>query len=736
MVVTSVGWIGEGESAAAGPAELISVDPNTGGALASSNGGPSVSGDGNFVVFSSFFVLGQPDLLFQEDVFLWNRADGSTVHMPQPTLTFPSETLAGTNGGVISRDGCHVVFWGKYFFDRPAGEWNIYEWNRCVAGSISVQIAGGVLDDSAFTQPLAVSADGRYVAYIATQASGLPPLVARIDTTTGLESVLIHPYTNVFSLDISDDGRFVALAGQRTIAGVFTTQIMGWTAPCAATCTTEIVSVNSAGQTASGFSSNPSVSADGRYVAFDSDGTELGGFPPGGANQVYVRDRVAGVTKLVTDTPGQQMEPTGLGVSAGEISPDGSQVAVTQTDGSETSQVWVAHSTSGFYDTSVFDLVSFGVNDQPVSNGANSPSMSSTGRFVAFTSNSSVELSGGTVPDFNSHVWMRERPVALDITATLNFGTIDVGSQSPPLNAVVTNTSGVVINISSVTPPGSPFIITGNSCGGVLPAGGSCVITVVFRPTAAGSASSSITVSGDGLSVTASLVGVGRPLATAGALSINPTAANFGTAGIGATLPARDFVVTNPGQTAVPFSGVSLSGAGADQFAIVTNTCTGSLGPGASCTISVSATVTREGSFSATLSVRGTGGEATQATLRVRGTAQVFTPELVMNPGVVSPGEVTVAVGSGFPPDIDVQLAFADEPPFATVHTDASGAFRYDYLIFRNGIRIGGREILALDQPQFSGVFAPLLIALATFRPSGFASPAFSAGIRSLYRGG
>jgi len=136
------------------------------------------------------------------------------------------------------------------------------------------------------------------------------------------------------------------------------------------------------------------------------------------------------------------------------------------------------------------------VNDQPVSNGANGPSMSSSGRFVAFTSRSNVEFSGGTVPDFDSEVWMRERAVALDITATLNFGKIDFGSQSPPQDAVVTNTSGVVINIGSVTPPGSPFIITGNSCGGVLPAGGSCTITVVFRPTVAGSASSSITVSG------------------------------------------------------------------------------------------------------------------------------------------------------------------------------------------------------------------------------------------------
>ncbi|MGZ4699607.1 MAG: hypothetical protein ACXV98_00230, partial [Ilumatobacteraceae bacterium] len=48
LAVASVGWIGDGRSvAAAGPAELISVDPATGAAIASGAGAPSTSGDGN-----------------------------------------------------------------------------------------------------------------------------------------------------------------------------------------------------------------------------------------------------------------------------------------------------------------------------------------------------------------------------------------------------------------------------------------------------------------------------------------------------------------------------------------------------------------------------------------------------------------------------------------------------------------------------------------------------------------
>ncbi len=727
LAIVSVGWAGEGRSNAAAPAELISVNPSGGGALASDDFDPSVSGDGNIVVFSSNDFVGNT---YFEDVWVRNRVAGSTTHVPQPNLG-PFGSLARTTRGALSRDGCHVVFWGLYYFDFPAGEWNIYTWNRCVGGSIPVEIAGGVLPPSAFPPELAVSADGRYVAYTAQPSSG-PPKVARIDTNTSTENVLLIPFISVNSIDISDDGKFVAIGGQRNTAGVTSNQVLGWTAPCGNACTVEVVSVNDAGQTASGFSSSPSVSADGRYVAFRSDGPELAGLPAGGPDQLYVRDRAAKITRLVTDVAGQPIQAGAVFVSDPDLTPDGSQVAVTLNDRFENSQVWVARSTSGFYTTSALDLVSFGVDDQPVPQGAYGASMSSNGRNVAFASNSSAALSGGTLADFQYEVWLRVRPIALDVTPTLNFGTVDVGQQSAPQNAVVVNTSGVPINISGVTSPAAPFSITGNGCSGTLPPGASCAVTVVFSPTVAGPATSSITISGDGLSVSVSLVGTGR--APEGSLIINPASVNFGTAPVGTTLPARNLVVSNPGQLAVPFSDVSLSGGDADQFAIASNGCTGSLAGGASCTITVTSTPTRTGALTGILSVRGTGGQVAQATLRVRGTGVtiVFTPTLKMNPGVVSPGEVTTAIGAGFPPGIEVQVAFEGESPFATVTTDGAGEFHVQYLLLRNGIRIGGRQIVVTSPAEFTDVRAPLLIDLATFRPSGFSSPAITSGVRSL----
>ena len=359
----SVGWIGAGSSVAAAPAELISVVPGGTAALASDEFFPSVSGDGNIVLFESQAFSST----FTETLSVRNRPAQTTTPVPQPVLPF-AETLSLMAGGKLSRDGCHVVFWGQWFFDFPAGEWDIYSWDRCTAGSIPIPIASDVLNDDDTPGSLAVSADGRYVAYTAMPSfTSFTPHIARIDTSTLTENVLTVPFVSTQTLDISDDGAFVAIAGRRNVAGALSDQVLGWTAPCVATCTTEVVSQTDAGQAVTGFSNQPSVSADGRYVAFVSDASEFVGFPPGTPSQVYVRDRVAKITRLVADTPGQPMIPTGIGVGEPDISPDGSQIALSEQDRFENSEVWVARSTSGLFSTAIFDLVSFGVSGAPVS---------------------------------------------------------------------------------------------------------------------------------------------------------------------------------------------------------------------------------------------------------------------------------------------------------------------------------------------------------------------------------
>jgi Tol biopolymer transport system component len=743
LLVGSFGLTGAESTLAAAPAELISVDPKTGGAQAGDDEGPSVSGDGNIVVFTD------TDIKSPAFVYVRDRARGITSAVPLP------RGVVSTEGGVVSRDGCHVVYWGFLSSAVAASGWIVYRWDRCLAGSAPVAVSKLSTDSLAYFGGLTISADGRFIAYAA------PPRASQlvwVDTATAQQSAFNQTF-DFANVDMSDDGKFVAVGGDPTGAGG-SSVVVGWTPPCVVgdpgTCNTEVLSVAPDGSTASGFSNDPSVSSDGRYVAFSSNAPEIVGLPAGLPSQLYVRDRVGGVTKLVTDSPGQPMSG-GLAVFEPDISPDGTQVAHSQfrsTGDGGISETWVARSSSGLFDTSSFDLVSYGLSGAPVTTGAQSPSMSSNGRFVAFVSYATDELAPGTLPVGSNDIWMRERPAKLSATPTLDFGIVDIGGQSAPQNAVVTNTGLITVNIATVTPPAAPFSITANGCAGVLQPGASCNVTLVFRPTAAGPANSAVTVLGDGLAVSSALVGVGRVVPTAGSLTVTPATADFGSGIVVASLGAKNFVVSNPGQTPVTISSVGLSGTGADQFAVGPNGCTGALAAGASCTVTVSSTVTRVGVFTATLNIVGSGGQSAQVSLQARGTAKgsvaptpttttapappgVFNPVLKMNPGVVAPGGVTLAIGSEFPPDIDVLLAFAGETPFGSAHTDAVGAFRFTLLVLADGTHLGGRNVVAIDQAQFSGVRAPLLIDVGTLRPSGAGSPATPNGLPSLLiRGG
>src|SRR3989442_15756675 len=84
--------------------------------------------------------------------------------------------------------------------------------------------------------------------------------------------------------------------------------------------TTERVSVDSAGTQGNAGSSQPSISADGRFVAFTSDATNLVPGDTNGAEDVFVHDRLTGTTERVsvdsTGTQGNSFNIFGPSISA------------------------------------------------------------------------------------------------------------------------------------------------------------------------------------------------------------------------------------------------------------------------------------------------------------------------------------------------------------------------------------------------------------------------------------
>jgi hypothetical protein len=183
------------------------------------------------------------------------------------------------------------------------------------------------------------------------------------------------------------------------------------------TGTTERVSVASDGTQANGPSEGSSISADGRFVVFDSNASNLVAGDTNGAYDVFIHDRLTGTTERVS-TDSTNSEVAGGGSSA-TISGDGRYVAFDST-----SPDLVPNDTNGggVYphsgaDIFVKDLMTGAVErvsvatDGTQSDGDASnvsyPAISSDGRFVVWTSTATNLVPDDTndLPD----VFLRDR---------------------------------------------------------------------------------------------------------------------------------------------------------------------------------------------------------------------------------------------------------------------------------------------------------------------------------------
>jgi carbohydrate binding protein with CBM6 domain/F5/8 type C domain-containing protein/centrosomal CEP192-like protein/glycosyl hydrolase family 95 len=110
--------------------------------------------------------------------------------------------------------------------------------------------------------------------------------------------------------------------------------------------------------------------------------------------------------------------------------------------------------------------------------------------------------------------------------SSLAFGSTLTGSASPAQTVAVSNPNSSAVSVSQLAVSG-PFGQT-STCGASIPANGSCTVSITFDPTAAGSASGSLTVasSAAGSPLTVALSGTGAASTTNLALSKPVTASS------------------------------------------------------------------------------------------------------------------------------------------------------------------------------------------------------------------
>ncbi|HET7487446.1 MAG TPA: hypothetical protein VFJ85_05910 [Acidimicrobiales bacterium] len=192
---------------------------------------------------------------------------------------------------------------------------------------------------------------------------------------------------------------------------------LGAAAPAGAAVTTARVSVATGGtQSANGnLTSDPAISADGQVVAYVSSATNLVAGDTNGVPDVFVTDRAAGTTVRASVGPGGA---EGNGASAGPaVSADGRYVAFQSAatnlvagDSNGQNDVFVFDRQSGT--TTRASLATGGATQ---GNGASTaPSLSADGRFVAYQSGATNLVPGDT--NGQSDVFVTDRSGSLTTT--------------------------------------------------------------------------------------------------------------------------------------------------------------------------------------------------------------------------------------------------------------------------------------------------------------------------------
>ncbi|WP_229068879.1 hypothetical protein [Actinoplanes sp. DH11] len=328
----------------AGTTERVSV--SSAGAQGNSTSGiAAISGTGRYVVFTSLadnLVAG--DTNGTGDVFLRDRQAGTTERV--------SLTNGGTQAGdasiqpTVSDDGTRVAFVSGAD-DLVTGDTNattdVFVRDRQAGTTTRVSVSSAGAQSNEVSSLPGISGGGGHVSFTSAADNLVPGdtneaydiFVHTLQTaTTERVSVSSGGFqgsgASSSRTSMSDDGRYVGFESQAPdLVASDTNGVPDAFVRDRQAATTERVSLTSGGAEANAESGSPSLSDDGRYVAFPSVASNLVASDTNGFVDVFVRDRQAATTERVSLTDGGA-EGNGDSDPA-FISGDGQHVAFSST---------------------------------------------------------------------------------------------------------------------------------------------------------------------------------------------------------------------------------------------------------------------------------------------------------------------------------------------------------------------------------------------------------------------
>ena len=277
----------------------------------------ALSADGRFVAFTSDasnLVPGDNNNV--SDVFVHDRQTGTTERVSISSADLQSNS--SSSFPVLSADG-HFVAFQSYASNLVSGDNNgqgdIFVRDRQTGTTERISLSSADLESNNGSNYPALSADGRFVAFqsdasnlVSGDSNGQSDVFVRDRQTGTTERVSLsstgvqgNSYSYSFDLALSGDGRFVAFQSDASnLVSGDSNNTGDIFVRDRQTGTTERVSVNSAGLQSNGFSAAPTISSDGFSVAFISYASNLVSGDTNGQGDSFIHDRQNGITERVS----------------------------------------------------------------------------------------------------------------------------------------------------------------------------------------------------------------------------------------------------------------------------------------------------------------------------------------------------------------------------------------------------------------------------------------------------
>ncbi len=411
--------------------------------------GPAISTDGRHIAFRSHGSnLVDDDTNANSDVFVHDRVSRKTTRVSIPSGGGQANDWSAAPS--LSADGRYVAFqsWASNLVNGDTnGTADLFIHDRRTRQTARVS-ADPVLQANGRSTSASLSADGRYVAFSSAATSlvrgdtnrqtdiFLNDLQLNMGEADEVSSEGLEPSGWSYPPSISDDGRYVAYRSDASnLVEGDTNKQWDIFVHDKQTGKTERVSIASNGQQANGASFGPAISGDGHYVAFHSDASNLIANDANGAKDVFVHDRRTRTTTRVSTTSAGVAGNGHSSVQA--ISADGRYVAFRSSASN-----LVDDDTNDYADIFVHDRktqqttrVSVASDGQQADLFSDAPTISSDGRYVTFVSRATNLVSGDTNSRDDVFVHDRTSKETIRVSVATNGQQADHDSFPPDISA-------------------------------------------------------------------------------------------------------------------------------------------------------------------------------------------------------------------------------------------------------------------------------------------------------------